>query len=51
VSRIRAVRYLLCFVLLFAMLGGLIGIPVLAVQEDDDSPVVLPPNQDEPPDE
>jgi len=49
VSRIRAVRYLLCFVLLFAMLGGLMGIPVLAVQEDDDSPVVMPPNQEEPP--
>ena len=48
-SRIRAFRYLFCFVLLFTMLGGLMGVPVLAVQENDDSPVVMPPNQEEPP--
>lgn len=48
-SRIRAVRYLLCFILLFAMLGGLMVVPVLAVQENAGSPVVLPPNQEEPP--
>jgi len=49
VSRIRAVRYLLCFVLLFTMLGGLMGIPVLAVQENDNSPEMLSSNQVEPP--
>jgi len=49
VSRIRAFRYLFCFVLLFTMLGGLMGVPVLAVQENDDNPVVMPPNQEEPP--
>ncbi|MFC2012666.1 NEW3 domain-containing protein [Chloroflexota bacterium] len=47
-SKIRAVRYLLSVVFLFTMLGGLIGVPVLAVQENDSGALQLPPNQDEP---
>ncbi|MFC2012665.1 NEW3 domain-containing protein [Chloroflexota bacterium] len=48
-SKIRAVRYLLSIVLLFTMLGGLIGVPVLAAQENDSGALQLPPNQEGPP--
>ena len=47
-SRLRAVRYLLCFVLLCVMLGGLAGGQVLAVTGNSDSASALPPSQEEP---
>lgn len=48
----RAVYYLLCFILLFAMLGGLAGERVvLATQESGNGSFLLPPGQEEPPPE
>ncbi len=49
-SRSRAVRYLLCFVLFFGMLGGLVGDRVvLAARESSNSPLLLPLNQEQSP--
>ena len=49
---IRPTRYVLCLVLLFAMLSGLLGSQVaLAAQEGINGSVSLPPSQEEPPPE
>ena len=51
-NRFRATHYLLCLVLLFAMLSGLLGgSVVLAAQEGSNEPSSLPPSQEEPPPE
>ncbi len=51
-NRSRATRYLICFVLLFAALGGLLGGSVaLAAEEGDDGSVSSLPGQEEPPPE
>jgi len=51
-NRFRATHYLLCLVLLFAMLSGLLGgSVVLAAQEGSNGPASLPPSQEEPPPE
>lgn len=50
-SKFRAFRYFLGIALLFAMLGGLVGGQVLAVQESGNNSFPLPPGQEEPPDE
>ncbi len=48
-SRSRAVHYLLCFVLLFGVLGGVMGNRVvLATQEGSNSSFLLSLNQEEP---
>jgi len=51
VSKFRVFRYFLGIVLLLAMLGGLMGAPVLAAQESGNNSFPLPPGQEEPPDE
>jgi len=49
-SKIKAVRYLLCFVLFFVMVSGLAATQVaLAVQDYDRNSFSLPPGQEEPP--
>jgi uncharacterized membrane protein len=49
---IRPTRYVLCLILLFAMLSGLLGSQVaLAAQEVINSSPPLPPSQEEPPPE
>ena len=51
-NRSRATRYLICFVLLFAALGGLLGSSVaLATEEGDNGSVSSLPGQEEPPPE
>lgn len=51
-NRFRPARYVLCFVLLFAMLSGLLGSQVaLAAQEVINGSASLPPSQEEPPPE
>ncbi len=51
-NRFRVTRYLLCLVLLFAMLSGLLGGSiVLAAQEGSNGLAWLPPSQEEPPSE
>ena len=51
-NRSRATRYLICFVLLFAALGGLLGSSVaLAAEEGDNGSVSSLPGQEEPPPE
>ena len=45
-SSISAIRYLLCFVLLFTMLGGTLGGVVLAASDNEDNLIELPPNQE-----
>lgn len=51
-NRFRVTHYLLCLVLLFAMLSGLLGgSVVLAAQEGSNEPASLPPSQEEPPPE
>jgi len=51
-NRFRVTHYLLCLVLLFAMLSGLLGgSVVLAAQEGSNEPSSLPPSQEEPPPE
>ena len=51
-SRSRAVHYLLCFVLLFGVLGCLVGNRVvLAAQESSSGSFLLPLNQEQPPPE
>lgn len=48
--RSRTVYYFLCFVLLFAVLGGFIGDrAVFAAQESVGTTISLPPNQEQPP--
>jgi len=47
-SKLRAVRYLLCFVLLCVMLSGLVGGQVLAVQGNSDNSSAPLPSQEEP---
>ncbi|UCC90158.1 MAG: hypothetical protein JSW24_03170 [Dehalococcoidia bacterium] len=49
---VRPTRYVFCFVLLFAMLSGLLGgSVVLAAQEASNGSASLPPSQEEPPPE
>ena len=49
-NRSRATRYLICFILLFAALGGLLGSSVaFAVEEGDSSSDSSHPGQEEPP--
>ena len=49
-SKSRAVGYLLCFVLIFGVLGGLgVDSVALAAKESSNSPFLLPPNQEEAP--
>lgn len=49
-NRPRAVYFLLCFVLLFGVLGGLLGDRVvLAAQESSNGSFLLPPHQEESP--
>lgn len=49
---VRPTRYVFCFVLLFAMLSGLLGgSVVLAAQEASNGSASLPPSQEEPPSE
>lgn len=48
-TRSRIVHWLLCFALLFALVGGLVGVPVLATQESGDGSVSLSLNQEQPP--
>jgi len=51
-NKSRIVSYFLCFVLLFAVLAGLVGErAVLATQEGASGSILLPPAQDEPPTE
>jgi len=51
-NRSRATRYLICFVLLFAALGGLLGSSVaLAAEEGDNDSVSSLPGEEEPPPE
>ncbi len=51
-NKTKAVHYLLCFVLLFFMLAGLVGNQVaLAAQEGGKDLFSLPPGQEEPPPE
>ena len=51
-NRFRTTHYLLCLVLLFAMLSGLLGGSiVLAAQEGSNGFASLPPSQEEPPPE
>jgi len=51
-SRSRVVHHLLCFALLFGVLGGVVGNQVvLATQESNSGSFLLPLNQDEPPPE
>ena len=51
-TRSRVVHYLLCFVLLFGVLGGLVGNQVvLATQESSSGSFLLLPNQEQPPPE
>lgn len=51
-NRFRVTHYLLCLVLLFGVLSGLLGSPVvLAAQEGSNEPASLPPSQEEPPPE
>lgn len=49
--RYRVISYLLCFALLFVVVGGLVGEQVLAIQESSSHSFVLPPNQEEPDEE
>ena len=49
-SKIKIIRYFLCFIFLFTMLGGLVSNQVvLAAQQDIRDTSVLPPGQEEPP--
>ena len=51
-SGFRVVHYLVCFVLLFGVLGGIVGDQVvLATQENNNGSSLLLPNQEEPPPE
>lgn len=51
-NRSRATRYLVCFILLFAVLGGLLGSSVVfAAVESDNGSVSSQPGQEEPPPE
>ena len=51
-SRSRVVHYLLCFVLLLGVLGGLVGNRVvLATQESSNGSFLLSLNQEQPPPE
>jgi uncharacterized membrane protein len=51
-NRSRATRYLICFVLLFAALGGLLGSSVaLAAEEGDNDSVSSLPGEEDPPPE
>ncbi len=51
-NRFRPTRYALCFVLLFAMLSGLLGSQIaLAAQEVINGSPSLPPSQEQPPPE
>ncbi len=51
-NKSRIVGYFLCFVLLFAVLAGLVGERVvLATQEGANGSILLPPAQEEPPTE
>jgi len=47
--RFSVVYYLLCFALLFALLGGLAGSPALATQESSNDSFSLSLNQEQPP--
>ncbi len=47
-SKSRTVGYLLCFVLIFGVLGGLaVDSVALAAKESSNGPFLLPPNQEE----
>ncbi len=49
-SKIKIIRYFLCFIFLFTMLGGLTANQVvLAAQQNSGNSFVLPPGQEEPP--
>lgn len=49
-SKIKIIRYFLCFIFLFTMLGGLVANQVvLAAQQNSGNSFVLPPGQEEPP--
>ena len=50
-SKSRALHCLLCFALLFAVLGGLVAGQALAVQENSNGSFLLPPGDEEPSDE
>jgi len=49
--RFKAVYYFVCFTLLFTLLGGLAGVPALAIQESRNDTPSLSPNQEAPPTE